>query len=142
MSLIKKSYLKEIRAKLVKEAGRDIPDEAWNQVVKKVEDGLREKLNSKETKEAIAKAFWYPMYEMAEKGDIIVEIDGVNLGDEIRKRRIEHNRKSCQLIENSKKDENWDGNMSASNSELCKGDCDKCSYNRETPEKKVSEMIK
>ena len=54
---------------------------------------------------------------------------------------FENNRKSCQLIENSKKDENWDGKMSASNSELCKGDCDKCSYNREAPENKT-EMIK
>lgn len=82
MSLFKKSYLKRLRVDLVKESGRDISDEDWNKVIQKVEDDYRKKLE-----ETLPKAFWFSLYEIAEKGDVILEIDGKNIGEEIRQLR-------------------------------------------------------
>ncbi len=82
MSILKKSHLKKLRADLVKEAGGDISDEAWNEVIEKIENDYRTKLEK-----VLPKAFWFSMFEVAEKGDAIIEIDNVNLGDEIRRLR-------------------------------------------------------
>lgn len=82
MSLFKKSYLKKLRADLVKEAGGDISDEAWNNVIEKVEKPIIEKL-----KRELPKAIGFIMCEMAEKGNCIIEIDGVDLGVKIRQLR-------------------------------------------------------
>ena len=82
MSLFKKRWLKELRDDLVKEAGGDISDEAWNKVIEKVERPIIEKL-----KKELPKAIGFIMCEIAEKGDLIIEIDGVDLGAEIRKLR-------------------------------------------------------
>lgn len=82
MSLFKEKYLKEIRAKCVKEFGGDISDKEFNKVVQKIENKIK-----KDLKEELPKAFWFPMCEMAEKGDIILEIDGKDIGKEIRQLR-------------------------------------------------------
>jgi len=82
MPLFKKRYLNEIRAKLVKEQGGDISDEDWDKVVKGEEDKLRRKLEKE-----LPGALWYPIFEMAEKGDVIIEIDGKDIGKEIREKR-------------------------------------------------------
>lgn len=82
MSLFKKNYLKKLRADLVKEAGGDISDEAWNKVIEKVEKPIIEKL-----KKELPKAIGFIMCEVAEKGDCIIEIDGVDLGAKIRQLR-------------------------------------------------------
>ena len=68
MSLFRKSYLKKLRADLVKEAGGDISDEAWKE---------------------LPKAIAFTMFEVAEKGDCIIEIDGIDLGAKIRQLRKE-----------------------------------------------------
>ena len=82
MSIFKKSHLKKLRADLVKEAGGDISDEDWNKVIEKVENDYRTKLEK-----ALPKAFWFSLFEVAEKGDCIIEIGGVDIGLEIRKLR-------------------------------------------------------
>lgn len=79
MNLFKESELKKLRVKLVKEFGGDISDENWNKVVKDVEDNYR-KILEKE----LPKAFWFAMFEMAEKSDCIIKIDGENLGEKLR----------------------------------------------------------
>ena len=79
MSLFKKSELKKLRSNLVKEVGGDISDDGWDKVVKKVEDDYREIL-----KKELPKAFWFAMFEVAEKSDCIIEIDGENLGEKLR----------------------------------------------------------
>jgi len=80
MSLFKKTYLKNLRADLIKESGGDISDEDWNKVIENVEKPIIEDL-----KKELPKAFLFSMFEMAEKGDCIVEIDDVDIGAEIRK---------------------------------------------------------
>lgn len=82
MSIFKKSHLKKLRADLVKEAGGDISDEDWNKVIEKVENDYRTKLEK-----VLPKAFWFSLFKVAEKGDCIIEIDNVNIGDEIRRLR-------------------------------------------------------
>lgn len=82
MSIFKKNHLMKLRADLVKESGRDISDEDWNKVIEKVENDYREKLEKE-----LPKAFWFSLYEIAEKGDVILEIDGKNIGEEIRQLR-------------------------------------------------------
>ena len=82
MSLFKKSYLKKLRADLIKESGRDISDEDWNKVIEKVEKPIIKKL-----REEMPKAMAFAMFEVAEKGDCIIEISGVDIGVEIRKLR-------------------------------------------------------
>ena len=84
MSIFKKSHLKKLRADLVKEAGRDISDKDWNKVIEKVENDYRTKL-----KKVLPKAFWFSLFEIAEKGDVIFEIDDVDIGAKIRKLRKE-----------------------------------------------------
>ena len=84
MSLFKKRWLKELRDDLVKEAGGDISDEAWNKVIEKVERPIIEKL-----KKELPKAIGFIMCKIAEKGDLIIEIDGVDLGAKIRQLRKE-----------------------------------------------------
>ncbi len=84
MSLFKKNWLKKLRADLVKKSGGDISDEAWNDVIEKVERPIREKL-----KRELPKTIGFAMCEMAEKGDLIIEIDGVDLGAKIRQLRKE-----------------------------------------------------
>ena len=88
MSLFKKSYLKKLRADLIKESGRDISDEDWNKVIEKVEKPIIKKL-----REEMPKAMAFAMFEVAEKGDLIIEIDGVDLGAKIRKLRKEKEKK-------------------------------------------------
>jgi hypothetical protein len=88
MSIFKPKYLKNLREKLTKEYGHDIPDEAWNKVVKEAEDDIKKNLCNPLTQRAIAKAFWDPMIEMAEKGQVVVEIDGVNIGKRVRQAKI------------------------------------------------------
>ncbi len=88
MSIFKKSHLKKLRADLVKEAGGDISDEAWNEVIEKVENDYRTKLEK-----VLPKAFWFSMFKVAEKGDVIFEIDGVDIGTKIRKLRKEKQEK-------------------------------------------------
>ena len=82
MSLFKKTYLKKLRADLIKEAGGDISDEDWNKVIEKVEKPIIKKL-----REEMPKAMAFAMFEVAEKGDCIIEIGGVDIGVEIRKLR-------------------------------------------------------
>ncbi|MBA7477648.1 hypothetical protein ES707_13062 [subsurface metagenome] len=82
MSLFRKSYLKKLRADLVKEAGGDISDEAWKEVIENVEKPIIKKLQKE-----IPKAMAFTMFEIAEKGDCIIEIDGVDLGAKIRQLR-------------------------------------------------------
>lgn len=76
--------MRELRADLVKEAGGDISDEAWNEVIENVEAPIRKKLQ-KEMPKAIA----FAMFEVAEKGDVVIEIDGIDLGAKIRRLRKE-----------------------------------------------------
>ncbi len=82
MSLFKKSYLKKLREDLVKEAGGDISDEAWNKIIEDIEKPIIDKL-----KRELPKAIAFTMCEIAEKGDCIIEIDGVDLGAKIRQLR-------------------------------------------------------
>ena len=82
MSLFKKNYLKKLRADLVKESGGDISDEDWNKIIENVERPIIKKL-----KEEMPKAIAFAMFEVAEKGDLIIEIDGVDLGAKIRQLR-------------------------------------------------------
>ena len=82
MSLFRESYLKKLRADLVKESGRDIPDKAWKEIVESVEKPIRTKLE-KELPKAIA----FTICKVAEEGDITIEIDGVDLGAAIRQLR-------------------------------------------------------
>ena len=84
MSLFKKSSLKKLRADLVKEAGGDISDEAWRKLVENVEAPIRKKLQKE-----MPKAMAFTMFEVAEKGDCIIEIDGIDLGAKIRQLRKE-----------------------------------------------------
>jgi len=79
VSIFKKSVLKKLRADLVKEAGGDISDEDWNKVIEKVENDYRTKLEKE-----LPKAFWFSLFETAEKSDCIIEIDGENLGEKLR----------------------------------------------------------
>ncbi len=88
MSLFKKSYLKKLRADLIKESGRDISDEDWNKVIEKVEKPIIKKL-----REEMPKAMAFAMFEVAEKGDLIIEIDGVDIGAKIRQLRKEKEKK-------------------------------------------------
>ena len=82
LSLFDREALKEIRAECVKELGGDISDEEWEQVIKDVEEPI-----IKDLQRELPKAFWFSMYEMAEKGKVIVEIDGKDIGQEIRQLR-------------------------------------------------------
>jgi len=82
MSLFKKSYLKKLRMELVKEAGGDISNEDWNKVIEKIENNLR-----KDLQQSLPKAFWFSLFEVAEKGDCIIKIDDIDIGVEIRKLR-------------------------------------------------------
>jgi hypothetical protein len=84
MGLIKKSYLKEVRARCVKEMGKDIPDKIWNKVVEDVEADIKKDLNSKKTQKALAKAFWNFFFKHAEEGNIILKIDDIDVGKKIR----------------------------------------------------------
>jgi len=79
MSLFKKNELKKIRIKLIEESGGDIPDEDWNKVIEEIENDYR-KILEKE----LPKAFWFAMFETAEKGDCIIKIDDEDLGAKIR----------------------------------------------------------
>ncbi len=88
MSLFKKSYLKRIREDLVKEAGGDISDEKWKEIIEKIEKPI-----IKELSEEVPKALAFAMFEAAEKGDCIIEIDGVDLGAKIRQLRKEKENK-------------------------------------------------
>ncbi len=88
MSLFKKSYLKKLRADLIKESGRDISDEDWNKVIEKVEKPIIKKL-----REEMPKAMAFAMFEVAEKGGCIIEIDGVDIGAKIRQLRKEKEKK-------------------------------------------------
>lgn len=94
MSLLKKSYLKKLRADLVKDAGRDISDEDWNKVIEDVEKPIIKKL-----KEEMPKAIAFAIFEIAEKGDCIIEIDGVDLGAKIHQLRKEKEKKvlGCEI---------------------------------------------
>ena len=94
MSLFRKSYLKKLRADLVKETGRDISDEAWNEVVENVEAPIRKKLQ-KELPKAIA----FTICKIADKGDEIIEIDGINLGAKIHQLRKEKLEKINKMTE-------------------------------------------
>lgn len=82
MSLFRKSYLKKLRADLVKEAGGDISDEDWNKVIEGVERPIIKKL-----REEMPKAIAFAMFEVAEKGDVIIEINGVDIGAKISQLR-------------------------------------------------------
>ncbi len=84
MSLFKKSYLKELRSDLIREAGGDIPDEAWNKIIKDLENKIR-----KDLEKELPKAFWLPLLQMAEKGDVVLKIDDIDIGAKIRKWRKE-----------------------------------------------------
>ena len=88
MSLFKKSYLKRIREDLVKEAGGDISDEKWKEIIEKIEKPIIKKLS-----EEMPKALAFAMFEAAEKGDYIIKIDGVDLGAKIRQLRKEKENK-------------------------------------------------
>ena len=87
--------MKELRADLVKEAGGDISDEAWKEVVENVEKPIIKKLEKE-----LPKAMAFTMFEIAEKGDVVIEIDGVDLGAKIRrlrKQRLESLKKRERL---------------------------------------------
>ena len=83
MSLFRKSYFKKLRVDLVKEAGRDISDEVWNKVIEDVERPIIKKL-----REEMPKAIAFAMFEVAEKGDVIIEINGVDIAKISQLRRI------------------------------------------------------
>jgi len=91
MGLIREEYLREIREECIQEYGRDIPDEAWDKIVKDIEREIRERLEAEDTKKAIAEAFWTPLLERAEKGDLILKIDGVDIGEKIRRLKRSQN---------------------------------------------------
>lgn len=80
--LFKKSYLKKLRADLIEESGGDIPDKEWNKIIEDIEKPIIEDL-----KRELPKALHFAMFEAAERGDCIIEIDGVDLGTKIRERR-------------------------------------------------------
>lgn len=82
MSIFKKSHLTKLRADLVKDAGGDISDEAWNKIIEKIENDYRAKLEKE-----LPRAFWFTTFEIAEKGDCIIEIDGIDIGVMIRRLR-------------------------------------------------------
>jgi len=84
MSLIKKEYLKELRERLVSETEYNISDEDWNKIIKNIEDDIIKGL-----REEIPKAFYSTLYDWAEKGDVIVKINDVDLGEAIRNKRDE-----------------------------------------------------
>lgn len=71
-----------MRKNLETRTGKIVTDDQWDQIIKKVETPIRNDL-----KEALPQAFWFPLYEMAEKGDLIVNIDGKDIGKEIRQMR-------------------------------------------------------
>lgn len=98
MSLFKKAYLKKLRADLVKETGGNISDEDWNKVIKSVEKPIIKKL-----REEMPKAIAFVMFEVAEKGDVIIEINGVDLGAKIRKLRKEKEKEQKKLKKGSEK---------------------------------------
>jgi len=87
MKYLKKSAFTKLRKQLREEYAH-IPEEEFNNVFDKLlqeqDDFVKEKLESKETQEELSKAFWFPLCEMAEKGTLVVQIDGVNLGDKIK----------------------------------------------------------
>lgn len=82
MDLLRKNYLKELREKLVKEFGGNIPDEDWNKIIEKIDNDLK-----KDLQQSLPKAFWFSLFEIAEKEDVIFEIDGIDIGAKIRKMR-------------------------------------------------------
>ncbi len=82
MSLFKKSYLKKLRADLVKDSDGDISDKDWNKIIEDVEKPIIEKL-----KRELPKAILFSMFEIAEKGNVIIKIDGRDIGFEIRRLR-------------------------------------------------------
>ena len=82
MSLFKKNYLKKLRADLVKETGGDISDEAWNKVIEEVEAPIK-----KDLEKSLPRAFWFSLFKIAEEGDVIFEIDDIDIGAEIRQLR-------------------------------------------------------
>ena len=88
ISLFKKSYLKKLRADLVKEAGGDISDEKWKEIIEKIEKPIIKKLS-----EEMPKAIAFAMFEVAEKGDCIIKIDGIDIGAKIRQLRKEKEKK-------------------------------------------------
>ena len=82
MSLFKKDYLKKLRVDLVKETGGDISDEAWNKVIEEIEAPIK-----KDLEKFLPKAFWFSLFKIAEEGDVIFEIDDIDVGAEIRQLR-------------------------------------------------------
>jgi len=82
LSLIKEKYLKEMRAKIVKEKGYDISDEDWNKIVSKIENEIRKKLKKS------SQSLMFSLYKIAEEeSNLVMEIDGVNIGATIRQLR-------------------------------------------------------
>ena len=96
MSLFKKSFLRKLRADLIKESGGNISDEDWDKVIESVEKPIIEKL-----KKEMPKALAFAMFEVAEKGDLIIKIDGVDLGAKIRKLRKEKEKEQKKLKKGS-----------------------------------------
>ncbi len=84
MSLFKKSYLKKLRADLVKDSDGDISDKDWKKIIEKIEKPIIKRLS-----EEMPKALAFAMFEVAEKGVCIIEIDGVDIGAKIRQLRKE-----------------------------------------------------
>jgi len=96
MSPFKKSYLKKLRADLVRNAGGDISDEAWNKIIKEIEIPIDKKL-----REEMPKAIAFAMFEVAEKGDCIIEIDGVDIGSKIRQLRNKDSKTNLMKMRNA-----------------------------------------
>ncbi len=88
LSLFKQSYINEMRRKMRKEYPK-LPekdfDEIFEQVLKNIEDDTREKLKE------VGKEITFSMYEMAENNKVVIKIDGVDIGEEIRQRRQLYN---------------------------------------------------
>ena len=89
ITLFKKSYINKLRKELKEEAIKrygNISDEEFEKIfmsiIEKEENEIKKGLQKE-----LPKAFWFPLYEMAEKGDVIVEIDGRDIGMEVRQLR-------------------------------------------------------
>ena len=82
ITIFKPKYLSDLRKELVEETGFNISDEDWNKIIKKIEDDI-----IKDLKEEIPKTFFSTLCDFAEKGDIIIKIDDIDLGEAIRKKK-------------------------------------------------------